>query len=79
MRALDLMRGKVNHPADGTPVNDDGLDELWRPSPEFIGPVMPPMIAWLLAGRPRSQWQIDAETRRRGADEQLASEFVRAA
>ena len=29
---------------------DAYLDAQWRPFPAFIGPVMPPMIAWLKRG-----------------------------
>jgi len=31
---------------------DAYLDAQWRPSPAFVGPVMPPMIAWQRAGEP---------------------------
>jgi hypothetical protein len=31
---------------------DAYLDAQWRPSPTFVGPVMPPMIAWQRAGEP---------------------------
>lgn len=31
---------------------DAYLDAIWRPFPAFIGPVMPPMIAWLKRGGP---------------------------
>jgi hypothetical protein len=31
---------------------DAYLDAQWRPSPAFVGPVMPPMIAWMLRGAP---------------------------
>ena len=31
---------------------DAYLDAHWRPFPAFVGPVMPPMIAWRLAGEP---------------------------
>jgi hypothetical protein len=31
---------------------DAWLDAQWRPAPNFVGPVMPPMIAWMLRGAP---------------------------
>ncbi|MBV8650309.1 MAG: hypothetical protein JO255_02510 [Alphaproteobacteria bacterium] len=31
---------------------DAELEAMWRPFPAFIGPVMPPMIAWQRAGEP---------------------------
>lgn len=31
---------------------DAYLDAQWRPSPAFVGPLMPPMIAWMLRGAP---------------------------
>jgi hypothetical protein len=39
--------------------------ELWRPSPGFIGPSMPPMVAWQRAGEPgwpfnRPEWISEA-------------------
>jgi hypothetical protein len=37
--------------------------ELWRPSPAFVGPMMPPMLLWLARGRPRSAWEVAAEVR----------------
>lgn len=30
----------------------DDLTESWRPRPDFVGPSMPPMIAWQRAGEP---------------------------
>ena len=30
-----------------------GWDALWRPSPGFVGPVMPPMTDWQRRGEPR--------------------------
>lgn len=32
------------------------LTELWRPRPDFVGPSMPPMIAWQRAGEPGASW-----------------------
>jgi hypothetical protein len=40
------------------------LTELWRPRPDFIGPSMPPMIAWVLRGCPEDAWQIFARQRK---------------
>ena len=37
--------------------------ELWRPSPEFTGPMMPPMLLWNARGRPKSAWEIAADER----------------
>ena len=42
---------------------DSELTELWRPHPAFVGPSMPPMIAWQRAGEPRAAWQISADAR----------------
>ena len=39
------------------------LTEVWRPFPDFIGPSMPPMVAWLRAGEPMDAWLIAAEAR----------------
>lgn len=41
------------------------LTECWRPYPDFVGPVMPPMIAWMLSERgkghywEREQWWLN--------------------
>lgn len=83
VRTVDLMRGIVNHPPDGTPLDDDGLDALWRQESAFIGPVEPPMVRWLRLGRPPSAWQVAAAARRAveapSAGEQMAFDFGRAA
>ena len=79
VKALDLMRGSVNHPADGTPVDGDGLDALWRQDEAFVGPVEPPMIKWVRMGSPPSAWQVAARARRAGpAGEQFEFDLVAA-
>jgi hypothetical protein len=46
------------------PARTEGeLEALWRPSPEFIGPVAPPMLMWFYHGCPKDDWQIEAERR----------------
>jgi hypothetical protein len=40
------------------------LTELWRPRPDFIGPSMPPMIAYQRAGEPEDTWKIFARQRK---------------
>jgi hypothetical protein len=80
MKTIDLMRGLVNHPPDGTQTDDDGLDALWRPSADFVGPVEPPMVRWLRMGSPPSPWQIAARARHAAAPcEQLSFRFEDAA
>jgi hypothetical protein len=37
--------------------------ELWRPEPDFVGPLMPPMLLWVARGRPKSPWALQAEAR----------------
>jgi hypothetical protein len=72
----------VNTPPDGSQLDNDGLDELWRPASAFVGPMMPPMVAWLKAGRPRSAWEVAADARHAAqvvAVEQLAFDFGGAA
>ena len=44
------------------------LTERWRPHPDFIGPSMPPMIAWQKRGEPKDAWQIAAEARHAAAN-----------
>lgn len=39
------------------------LTEVWRPHPDFIGPSMPPMIAWQRRGSPEDDWQRRARER----------------
>ena len=39
------------------------FQELWRSSPEFVGPMMPPMLRWFAHGRLKSAWEIEAEAR----------------
>jgi hypothetical protein len=43
------------------------LDASWchEPAPDFIGPMMPPMGLWVARGRPKSAWEIEADTRHR--------------
>lgn len=36
---------------------------LWRPSPDFCGPLMPPMLLWFARGRPKSAWEVEADAR----------------
>ena len=45
--------------------------EMWRPRPGFIGPSMPPMIAWQRNGEPKSAWEIAAGARHRPIAENL--------
>ena len=82
VRTVDLIRGLVNHPPDGSQLDDSGLDELWRPDPAFVGPVEPAMVAWLRMGSPPSAWQVAAAGRRAAveprAGEQFAFDFGRA-
>jgi hypothetical protein len=34
------------------------LEELWRPSPEFVGPVGPPMWLWLKDADAQRAWEL---------------------
>ena len=34
------------------------LEQLWRPSPDFIGPVGPPMVLWLKNAEAQREWKI---------------------
>jgi hypothetical protein len=41
------------------------MDASWchNPAPDLIGPMMPPMELWFARGRPKSAWEIAAQTR----------------
>lgn len=41
--------------------------ELWRPAPDFVGPLMPPMLLWFARGRPKSAWEVAADARHAAA------------
>ena len=45
------------------PMPPEDLQELWRPAPGFVGPLLPPMLLWFARGRPQSAWEIEAEVR----------------
>ena len=45
------------------PTAPEDLQELWRPAPAFIGPLMPPMLLWFARGRRQGAWEIAAEAR----------------
>jgi hypothetical protein len=46
--------------------------ELWRPSPGFTGPMMPPMLLWFARGRPKSPWELKVDARVAAAAAQAA-------
>jgi hypothetical protein len=50
--------------AKAKPLTPSNLTELWRPRPNFIGPSMPPMIAWQRAGEPEALWLTFARQRK---------------
>lgn len=75
VRTLDVIRGLVNHP-HAAALDDDGLDELWRPEPAFVGPCEPPMRRWIRMGCPPPAWQLAARARRAGpVGEQMAFDW----
>ena len=53
----------MSHKYRGSIFPTEDLQELWRPAPEFAGPMLPPMIAWQLRGEPKSPWQIASDER----------------
>lgn len=78
--AIDLMLGRIDRPAEGSTIDCDGLDALWRPFPAFVGPCEPPMVRHLRMGSPASPWEVAARARRAGPPgEQFAFDFGRAA
>ena len=47
------MRRQEPHKWPQTP---EGFDALWRPSPDFIGPVGPPMWLWIRDREKQAAW-----------------------
>ena len=43
---------------DKTPWTDAELEAYWRPSPDFVGPVAPPMWLWLRDLEAQERWKI---------------------
>jgi hypothetical protein len=53
------------------------LQELWRPAPDFIGPLLPPMLLWFARGCPKDQWELDALACAAATGPRLQGEFRR--
>lgn len=53
----------------------DDHQELWRPPPAFMGPIMPPMLLWLARGRPKSAWELKAAARVEAAPVELGQQL----
>ena len=51
------------------------LTEIWPPFPAFVGPSMPPMIAWQRRGEPKDAWQIAAEARATAREQVIAGDL----